>query len=58
MILRRFFTLTALVVAASLSLSDRANAGYDFSTTTPAGSIVGGTGISTGTGPSPWVAAL
>jgi hypothetical protein len=48
MILRRFFTLTALVVAASLSLSDRANAGYDFSTTIA--SVVGGTSVSTGTG--------
>jgi hypothetical protein len=32
MILRRLFTLTALVVAASLSLSGRANASYDVST--------------------------
>ena len=51
MILRRFFTLTALVVAASLSLSDRANAGYDFSTTIPAANIVGNVGApQTGTG--------
>ena len=47
MILRRFFTLTALVVAASLSLSGRANAGYDFSTTIA--SVSGGTAM-TGTG--------
>jgi hypothetical protein len=32
MILRRFFTLTALTLAASLCLSDRANANYDVST--------------------------
>jgi hypothetical protein len=48
MILRRFFTLAALVVAASLSLSGRANAGYDFSTTIA--SVSGGTAL-TGTGP-------
>jgi hypothetical protein len=48
MILRRFITLTALVVAASLSLSDRANAGYDFSTSIA--SVVGAaTGPATGT---------
>jgi len=48
MILRRFFTLTALVVAASLSLSDRANANYDYSTTIS--SITGNSGsILTGT---------
>jgi len=50
MILRRFFTLAALVVAASLSLSGRANANYDFSTTIA--SVSGNVGaLQTGTGP-------
>jgi len=41
MILRRFFTLVALAVAALLSLSDRANAGYDYSTSVPIGNVTG-----------------
>jgi len=44
MILRRLFTLTALTVAALLSLSDRASANYDVSTTVTAGNITG-TGV-------------
>jgi len=44
MIVRRIFTLTALVVAASLSLSDRANAGYDYSTSVSSVTDTGGGG--------------
>jgi hypothetical protein len=43
MILRRFFTLTALAVAVSLGLSDRANASYDTSVSTSSVNAPGGT---------------
>jgi hypothetical protein len=45
MILRRLFTLIALTVAASLSLSDRAHAGYDVSTQVPTANISGSPAI-------------
>jgi len=45
MILRRLFTLIALTVAASLSLSDRAHAGYDVSTQVPTANITGSPAI-------------
>jgi hypothetical protein len=45
MILRRFFTLAALAAVASLGLSGRAQAGYDFSTAVPSGNITGGSSI-------------
>ena len=43
MILRRLFTLTALAVAALLSLSDRAHANYDTSTSVASITDPGGT---------------
>jgi len=43
MILRRFFTLTALALAVSLGLSDRANASYDTSVSTSSVNAPGGT---------------
>jgi len=46
MLLRRLFTLIALTVAASLSLSDRAHAGYDVSTQVPTANISGSGTIS------------
>jgi len=47
MILRRFFTMAALAVVASLTLSDRAHAGYDVSTSVPTASVTGGSSIMT-----------
>jgi hypothetical protein len=45
MMLRRLFTVGALAVIASLSLSGVAHAGYDFSTSVPSANVTGGSGI-------------
>jgi len=42
MILKRFFTLSVLALAVTLSLSGRASANYDVTTTVPTANITGG----------------
>jgi hypothetical protein len=60
MILRRLFTLTALTLAASLCLSDRAKAGYDVSTSVPFTSVTntGGGALSAANVVGPGTGAL